>query len=361
MLVITGLGVGGAERQVVDLADAFASAGHAVHILTLTGPIALRPRDPSVGITCMGVRKSPWGLWRACMSFRSAVRDFHPDVVHSHMRHANVFSRLMRRGGGVPRLICTSHTSNDGGWFWMRLYRWTDPLCDLTTSVSEAATRCLIARGAVGVERSLTVYNGIDVRRYLFDPEARVAVRHDLGVTEDQKVFIAIGRLTAAKDYPNLLAAFSGVVREESNVVLWIVGAGPLEDSLKKLAAEYGLKDRCKFLGLRLDTGALLSASDLFVLSSEWEGFGLVAAEAMVCGRPVVATDAFGVREVIGEYGVLVPPKNSEELALAMKSALHMDTRKQSQITQKAHDRVLKNFSMDSVCERWLSIYRNLK
>lgn len=358
LLTITGLGVGGAERQVIDLADHLSSLGHAVHIFSLKGPVDLRPQNKLIGITSLDTKKSAVGFFCAALAFGRILKEFRPDVVHSHMRHANIFTRTMRYVFSMPKLVCTSHTSNDGGLLWMSMYRFTDHLCDLTTSVSEAATRQLIEKKAVPAGKSRTVYNGIDVDRYKFDPEARLNLRGDFGIRPETVVFVAVGRLTPAKDYPNLLLAFKKMSDKEGDAQLWIVGAGPLEGPIRAEVKKLGLNGRCRFLGLRLDIGSVLSASDIFVLSSEWEGFGLVVAEAMACDRPVVVTDAFGVREVVGDAGIIVPTKDSQALSGAMQAALHQTPTERHTMVSMAHLRVQQLFSMEAVGAQWESIYR---
>src|ERR1700734_1514126 len=94
LLVITGLGMGGAERQVVDLADAFAELGHVVVLAYLTGPVQLHPISRTVRVVPLNMSKHPWGAGRALRTFAGLVNEFRPDIVHSHMVHANLFSRF---------------------------------------------------------------------------------------------------------------------------------------------------------------------------------------------------------------------------------------------------------------------------
>ncbi|BCL76527.1 hypothetical protein JHS3_22630 [Jeongeupia sp. HS-3] len=101
-----------------------------------------------------------------------------------------------------------------------------------------------------------------------------------------------------------------------------------------------------------------MSAADLFVLSSAWEGFGLVVAEAMACERVVVATNCGGVAEVIGKEGILVPVKDSQALAAAINEALDWSVEQKRRIGQAARQRVVERFSLGAAVEKWLQLYQ---
>ena len=141
-------------------------------------------------------------------------------------------------------------------------------------------------------------------------------------------VWFTAGRLAPAKDLPNLLEAFRQVRREFPDAELWIAGAPPDakfirssdgKASLYSVAAtQREMRDSIRWLGLRRDIPALLDAADAFVLASAWEGMPLALGEAMAMEKPIVVTDAGGVRELVGGAGIVVPLKNSAALAQAM-------------------------------------------
>ena len=128
--------------------------------------------------------------------------------------------------------------------------------------------------------------------------------------------------------------------------------------SIEALAIELGVARRVHFLGIRYDIPAVIAASDVFVLSSAWEGFGLVVAEAMACERPVVATDCGGVREVVGDAGFLVPPRDSDALARSIEVALMLSQEAREKLGREARRRVVTKFSLASTAERYLALYQ---
>ncbi|AXB06223.1 glycosyltransferase [Aeromonas caviae] len=356
-LIITGLGMGGAERQVCDLADQFTAKGHKVLLISMTGETVNRPLSSKIDVSELNMAKTPIGFIKAYWQARQLIKQFKPDVVHSHMVHANLFSRLLRLSVRIPKLICTAHSTSEGGRGRMLAYRITDKLCDISTNVSQEAVDAFVQQGAVPAGRMVAMHNGIDSENFRYNSINRKRLRAELGLAVHTPLLLAVGRLTTAKDYPNLLAAFSALPPIFDVAQLAIIGVGEDEENIKTRVIQQGLSNRVHFLGLRRDVNEWMSAADVFVLSSAWEGFGLVVAEAMACERVVVATDCGGVKEVVGDAGFLVPPKNSEKLASAMIAALELSLEARAHFGYLARKRVEDNYSLSSVSERWLKIY----
>ena len=354
--VITGLNMGGAEKMVTALADAMVAKGHQVLIVYLIGQAMVLPTSPDVRVVGLRV-SSGRQVVKAFLELRALLRDFRPDVVHSHMVHANILSRLVRLVAPVPRLICTAHNTDEGGRLRMLAYRLTDRLADISTNVSDEAVLAFINSKAVARGRMQTVHNGIPTSIFRFDAHGRERIRSELAATPDTQVILAVGRLSEQKDYANLLHAIVQVEQAESGFVLWIAGDGPLRQELHALADTLGISPRVRFLGVRHDIPKLMSAADVFVLSSAWEGFGLVAAEAMACERVVVATDCGGVREVVGDTGYLVPARNSQALAAALTKAMGLPSAEKSRLGRIARQRVEAHYSLDQAVEKWSNLY----
>jgi glycosyltransferase involved in cell wall biosynthesis len=361
MYFVTGLGMGGAERQVVDLADRMCLRGHNVVIAYLTGKQELFPEQLNVSVVALNGNKSLSGMMRAISSLVRLIKRFKPDVVHSHMIHANLLARMIRLVTRIPKLICTAHSSNEGGKLKMLAYRLTDSLADLTTNVSQEAVDILVAKGASSAGRMIFVPNGIDTHRFVFDEQVRDQVRRRESVGSSIKVILAVGRLVEAKNYPCLLDAFKRVLHDDENVRLWIVGDGPLASDLALFVREAHLDEKIKFFGRRDDVPSFYCAADVYVLSSAWEGFGLVVAEAMSCKTLVVATDCGGVREVLGGNGYLVESFNPEALRNSINTAMNLSPEEKNSLVVSARARVVDNYSIDSVINLWEGLYASAK
>lgn len=360
-LLITGLGMGGAEKQVVNLADEFAAHNHNVLIIYLTGEATVLPANPTIRVIGMGMTKTLWSFITTYCHIRSLIQTFNPDVLHSHMVHANIMARLLRLSTKFPRLICTAHNTNEGGALRMLAYRLTDSLADISTNVSHEAVDAFIAKKAVPSNRMIPMVNGIDTKKFMFNSVARERLRAAENLPGNAELLLCIGRLEEQKDYPTLLRAFQIVCQKHGSLYLWIVGTGELLPKLLKMAEDLGIQEKVEFLGLQQNIPELLSASDIFCLSSSYEGFGLVIAEAMSCERIVVATDCGGVKEVIGKFGILVPPNSPEAFAQGIEQAMQLSSDKKYTIGSSARQRILENYSLDTISQRWLSLYSSEK
>lgn len=356
--IVTGLGMGGAENQVIGLADRFASLGHRVLVISMTGNSFVLPRSPAVRIQPLDMPKTFKGFLSAYRCARHYLREFKTDVVHSHMVHANVFARLLRLTTDMPRLICTAHSINEGGSARMLAYRLTDWLADMTTSVSDAGMNIYIQQRAVRPHKISTVHNGIDCQMFRFSASARERIRKTLDVPEGMQLILAVGRMTEAKDYGNLLQAMSHVLAQRRNCLLCIAGDGELRSTHESQARSLGIASNVRFLGLRRDIPDLMSAADLFVLSSAWEGLPLVVGEALACERLVVSTDAGGIREWLGDSGNVVPVRDANALANAMMRALSLNREEREVQGRIGRERVLAHYSMEAVVERWMQLYQ---
>lgn len=363
LYLITGLGGGGAEKVVCDLADNMVKNGHKVKIAYLTGSVVVRPEGNSIELICLNLNNIS-SFYSAFKSYRKILSVFKPDVVHAHMVHANIFARLSRIFVKVPRLICTAHSNNEGGRMRMLAYRLTHNLANVTTNVSKAASENFKKLGAIPKNDILTIYNGIDLDRFNKENHNVTTLKLDLSIPDSAMVFLAVGRFHEAKDYPNLLYSFALYLKKQSNsnnFKLLIVGDGDseLKNLIQKLILKLKLENNVQLLGRREDIPTLLSMANFFVLSSSYEGFGLVIAEAMGCGTFVIATDCGGSAEIMGDTGILVPPQNSKALAEALNIAIEKKPNEIAENNFKARQRVEKLFSLEKSVQKWLELYTN--
>ncbi|RIH89743.1 GDP-mannose-dependent alpha-(1-6)-phosphatidylinositol monomannoside mannosyltransferase [Meiothermus luteus] len=362
LLLITSLGHGGAETQVVELARGLAQTGWGVQVVCMTplGPKAQDLAQAGIPVDSLGMRPGRPSL-KGFVRMVRLVREFQPQVLHAHMVHANLLARLVRPLVRVPVVLCTAHNIIEGGRWRELAYRLTDPLCDLTTQVSQAGLERYLKVGAIPKGRGLYIPNGVDTRRFAPDPEARLALRREMGVQEEF-IWLAVGRFAPAKDYPNLLQAFREVSQAHPAARLWLVGQGPLLEPMKGLAQSMGLEDKVRFLGARGDVPGLMNAADAYVMSSAWEGMPMVLLEAAAVGLPIVATDVGGNREVVeqGENGLLVSPKDSSRLAMAMRALMERPAEERTRMGQAGRALVLQRYDLQRIIQRWEDLYQEL-
>ncbi len=355
LYVITGLGLGGAEKVVCDLADQMAGKGHKVKIAYLKGDKVISPKLPNIEIIYLGLNGIN-SFFSASLKYRQLLRKFCPDVVHAHMVHANIFTRLNRIGAKVPRLISSAHSNNEGGRNRMLAYRATHHLADYTTNVSNNACENFRQLKAVPNNDIHVVYNGVDINKFTYHAHTLKSPK-----INDEKIFIAIGRFHEAKDYPNLIQAYSLLLRESNNLIITLQIVGQTDEiiylEIKKLIATHNLEDKVKIMGRQDNIPKLLSKADFLVLSSKYEGLPTVVIEAMASGTFVIATDCGGTAEIMGDTGILVPPQDSQALAQAMQQALSLTDEQISSNNIRARKRIEELFSLEKSVEKWLEIY----
>lgn len=188
-------------------------------------------------------------------------------------------------------------------------------------------------------------------------------------IFEKNKTIISIGRLTQQKGFSFLLDAFSKVLRRYSEVRLIILGEGELEKELKELSRKLNIEKNVYFLGFQKNPFKFLKRATIFIFPSLYEGFPNVLIEAMSCGLPVIATDCpGGNKEILSslqeeiketklkEYGILVPPANSEELAKAILLLL-TDDKLRKQYSERAKKRA-EDFSVEKIIQKWENIFK---
>ncbi|USP40445.1 glycosyltransferase [Acinetobacter sp. XS-4] len=346
MLFITGLGMGGAEKVVCELADKLYELGHEVCIVYFTGEIIRRPKN-NIQIFYIPLKISSFFL--SLYSVMKLIDQWKPHVIHSHMFHANIIARLVKINKKNIRIICSSHSNYEGGALRMMMYAMTEKLCDVHTNVSSNAATALMLAGAVRKRKIKAVYNGINVKDYYLDEVETKYLHKEFNLKGEAKIIITIGRIDTPKDYPNLLKAFKIIYEIDDNTHLFVVGNGPKKEEIMLLANNLGINSNVKFLGIRNDISKLLNACDLFISSSAWEGFGLAILEAMICKKPIVATETDGAKELLNSEN-LVEIGNPELLA---KKALQ---KLQSNLRTIEYSGI-ERFDWNEISKTWLSLY----
>ena len=359
----TSMGMGGADSQLLSAARVLRGRGHDVIIVSLTplGPMGLQARDEGIRTESLEMRRGvpdPRGLLRLAR----LVRTWRPDVMHSHMVHANLMARALRLVAPVPALVSTIHNIYEGGAVRMAAYRLTNRLVDHMTIVSQAAADRFVGDGIVPRALLTIVPNGVDTDQIQAVPAGtRESLRRALGV-EQAFVWLAVGRFEIAKDYPNMLRAFARVRERRADAVLLLVGRGSLQGDTEALARDLSLSDSVRFLGVRNDVPSVMSAAEGYVMSSAWEGMPMVLLEAAAAGLPIVATAVGGNHEVVqdGRSGFLVPPGDDARLGSAMLRLCDLPAAERRALGERGREHVQAQYGLGRVADRWEAIYRDV-
>ena len=367
--MVTALGCGGAELQVVRLATELRARGWEVAVVSLVkleycvhGNGLLDQLEPQrIAVHSLEMKPGVPAL-RAVFRLRSLIRSFRPDVVHCHMYHASILGRITRLFCRMPVLISTVHStreaSRQGGPTWHKelLYRVTDALADRTTIVCQAGLERYSRVGAVPALKLRLVPNGIDTEIFTRSEERRQRVREALGISSEF-VWLSAGRLVEAKDYPTLFRALE--LMGPNRFVVLIVGTGRLEPELRNECSRRGLDGQVRFCGHREDMLNLYCAADAFVMSSKLEGLPLVLLEAASTGLPAVVTSVGGNPEIVVHdvSGYVVPPGDPAQLAAALRRLMEAGLECRKDMSQAARQHCYEHYRMEVVMDRWLDLY----
>jgi glycosyltransferase involved in cell wall biosynthesis len=312
LFVVSKLRDGGAQAQACDLASGLVEMGVSCRIAALhpsPGHADHQCVDAVILSRSIGDRALPGAL----RSLFALCRRERPDLVHSHGEKADFAARIVCRLLGIPH-VATIHTLRP--WHWRRrlgmfLERQMAFLTRKYIAVSSAVAGMLSQEVGVPRERICVIANWAPAPAAA---SAVAAMPH-----RGQPTIINVARLDVAKGQEILLRGFDAVRLHYPNAVLWIVGAGPEEEALRRSAGP-----GVEFLGDRWDVARLLGMANLFVLSSWWEGMPLSILEAMREGVPVVASHVGGIPEIVehGVTGTLFPRGDSSACAAAMLACL---------------------------------------
>jgi glycosyltransferase involved in cell wall biosynthesis len=327
-----------------------------------------RAEFESIGIPFHNIAIAQGISLRALGQIRSLASSV--DILHVHGSRAALFGRLTAQflGHKRPRVAFTIHGFAAPHYAWPRrriLLLVEQALAGVTDAwicVSSAEQQSLAASHIAQPHRTHIIHNGIHAARFAPSVGDRRAVRESLGLSDEAVVVTTVCRLYRPRDLPSLLTAFRQLVDAGFGGHLLIVGDGPLRSMVEQQISHLMLQPVVHLLGMRRDVPQILSASDLFVLSSGgWEGLPLTVLEAMAAQLPVVASDVGGTREAVvdGETGYLVAPGDVGSLARYL-AELANNRAAATAMGARGRHRVEQSFTLDRMVRETAELYRAL-
>jgi glycosyltransferase involved in cell wall biosynthesis len=348
MFVVPDLGTGGAERHVTTLAPQLDPGRFAPSVICIGGEGALFPEIVRAGIPATALQRTKHQAVLALLDLIREMRRQRPDLVIVRGYNAEMLGRTAAVLTGVPhQIIWVHHCSEPESRASVR--RIADRILDRHTDayfgVARAQIPFLVGELGYREDKIRIIHNGVDPGRFSTS-DVRSAIT-DLGIDPKAPVIGILASLTSVKDHATLLHAARRVADDVPDLVVLIVGDGPLRETLVRLAADLGLGDRVIFTGVRSDVGEILRGLTVFTLCSSTECFPMAVLEAMAAGRAIVCTGVGGVVEMITDSvsGYLVPP--SDPVALAARlTALIQDPQLRQRFGLAARSSVEREFSL---------------
>jgi glycosyltransferase involved in cell wall biosynthesis len=362
--LLKAAGIAGAETHLLALLPALRAQGAETGVVLLEDPrrpqaeLRARFEQERIPVRVLPIR---WHLdpWLPGRLHEVLCREPF-DILHAHLPHGEVYGEIALRAFPDRPLVVSRH--NDDAFRRRRLLRgvFAPSLrrAGRIIAISQAVRRFLIEVERAPADKVEVIPYGLDA-----DAFTRTAhpgfFRREIGAPDAQMVGF-IGRLTRQKGIDVLLRAFAQVEKDHPAARLVLAGDGPDRPALAALARSLGLR-RTAFLGWRRDAADILADVDLLAIPSRWEGFGLVALEAMALGKPIVAARVSALPEIVvpEETGLLVSPEDPGALAAAIGKLLS-DPRRAAQMGQAGWERARREFPVEKMAERTAGVYRTL-
>lgn len=351
--VITSLHTGGAETLVVNMIPRLRALGAEVDLCVFDGtdtPLMQRAETLGCHIYKLGRKVyNPLYIWKLMRLMR------HYDIVHTHNSSPQLFVALANMVCR-KKLVTTEHSTNnrkrEAGGLLKLMDKWMYRQYHRTVCISVIAEEKLETYLGIqtNTERICTINNGVDVEAF----HTAVPLERE----KDRRfVVVMVAGFREAKDQDTLIRAIS--LLPEDKYALWLVGDGVRRSELEHCISECRAENQVCLWGLRSDVPAILKAADVVVMSSHWEGLSLSNIEGMSVGKPFLASDVNGLREITSGYGLLFPHGDAEALAKIIRR-LAEDKSYYDEVAAKCYERA-RQFDISTTVEEYYRIYQKLK
>ena len=361
--IIDNLIIGGAQKLLVTLASQAEVNGLELTIVSLSSNNDRMILDELAGLGTKVIIFQAQHLLDLRRIFRLSrfLSGGNFDLAQCHLTYANIIGALCGRLAGLL-VVTTLHSTEDV------LQEFHPFIGTLETWTIRHLSKRVVAVGYTIADsfrerlrgRVIDVIPNVVPIPVRITEKERLDLRKEIAGDAHKKIVISVGRIAPPKGYEDLVTAFSFLVPTHPNMVLILIGDGPLFEDIRSLISRLSLEKNVLLLGARQDVPRLLAASDLYVSSSHWEGLPLAILEAMMAGLPVVATDVGDIpRLITADTGLVIPPHQPRAIAEAIAELLR-DPGQLREMGAAARARAMQDYSPRVWMERLLNLYRQL-
>ena len=364
LIVITSLVIGGGAERVASVITNKLSHMYDFSILTFYDYKNTYPYSGNY----YSLKEEQTSLKKFLIPFKihRYIKKISPDLIISFMDHTNMVSIITKiiYRLKIPLIVSVrinpERAYKESRRYYNYLIRFLYKLKVVSRIVdnSRGIQSVLENKYKIPVNKLKTILNGVEIDE--IKNLAREPIEDQIFNEKNVVKFINIGRLSGSKNHKLLIEAFKKLQDEFPEIRLIIIGDGPLKADLINFIDNLNLQDKIYLLGLRSNPFKYLARSDVFVLSSDYEGMPNVLLEAMACDLPIISTSLSGTNEILknGEYGLLSPTNNIEELAKNMRSLVN-NRELWTLLSRKASKRIL-DFDYNVIIKEWESLISGL-
>ncbi len=371
LYVIDNLEFGGGERGFSQLINRLSAERYKSRVACLpTGVFVEKIEGSGALIKPVDVRNR--SNFKIILQLIGLMKEQKIDIVHSQGARADFFARVASKLAKAPFNISTVQMPIGGfdvnlikKFVYIVLDRFSACVVDRFVVTSDTLKKTMIENHGIKPHRIVRIYNGVEVDEYCMTYEKmasrRSRFRKESGIGDKAPIVGVIGRLVWQKGFKYFVDAIPEVLNKFKQARFLIVGEGVLKDELEEKCKRLKLADKIIFSGFRSDIKDIFASIDIFVMPSLLEGLPMVLLEAMAMAKPIVATDIDGIKEILvdGEAGLLVPPKESNELSEAIIDLLiHRDQAYQMGLA--ARKIVEERFEIDIMVQKVEEVYDDL-
>jgi glycosyltransferase involved in cell wall biosynthesis len=376
--IITRLIIGGAQENTLFNVD----DQHHIHgdeVCLITGPglgpegtLEKRAIDRGLDLRVLPeMRRSlhPWRDVSCYFALKRMLKDYQPDIVHTHSSKAGILGRRAAFALDIPCVHSIHGAAFHFGQpavlqsVYRAVEKLAEPWCQQFITVCDAMSQQYLAAGIGTPDKYTTIFSGMDVDAFLQPSRSRDEIRQELGFDDSHVVVGKIARLFNLKGHEYLIEAAPAIVASVPNVRFLFVGDGILKTQFERRIAELGLSQHFIFTGLVPpdQVANYIHAMDVVAHTSVWEGLARVLPQALICGKPIVSYDIDGAPEVCvdDETGCLVPARSIEPLSAAIVR-LASDTALRERLGTTGRERFAPRFRHEFMTERIRLIYQSM-
>jgi glycosyltransferase involved in cell wall biosynthesis len=359
--IFKATGLSGAEAHIITLSQALKSRGFDCDLAIMVDPAhmpqAVLDAAAAFDIPCTAIPIANHFDISVISKITAHLRANRTQLVHTHMIHGDIYGTLA--ANNLQLAIVQSRHNQDRFRRFLPIQLLTRLLtAPAKTVIGISDSVADFTRDVEGIPgpKIVRIYYGLDAAQITQSAQPG-KVREELGLTADQPMTLFTGRLVKQKGISYLLEAWAAVKKKVPNATLVIAGDGPLREALIQQAAPYG--NSVRFLGWREDIPNLMADCDVLVLPSLWEGFGLVTLEAMAFKKPLIASRAGALPEIVvnNETGLLIDPAKAPALADALCQLLANPARAQA-MGAAGRSRLEKQFSVTQMANQVAAVYK---